>query len=68
VFEVEVDGNVVAELGPGAVIGERAVLEEGVRTATVRAKTPAEIVRVPGERVEPADLEELAAGRRREER
>jgi hypothetical protein len=66
-LEVEVDGNVVAELGPGAVIGERAVLE-GVRTGTVRAKSPAKIVRIPADRVEPADLAELAAGRRREER
>ncbi len=67
VLEVEVDGKVVAELGPGAIVGERALLEEGVRTATLRAKTAGKVVRVPGDRVEPADLAELAAGRRREE-
>jgi hypothetical protein len=67
-LEVEVDGTVVAELGPGAIVGERAVLEEGVRTATLRAKSPARIVRVAGDRVEPADLAELAVGRRREQR
>jgi hypothetical protein len=67
VFEVEVDGNVVAEIGPGAVVGERAVLEEGPRTATLRAKTPAKVVRVPGELIEPSDLAELALGRHREE-
>jgi hypothetical protein len=67
-LEVEVDGTVVAELGPGAIVGERAVLEEGVRTATLRAKSPARIMRVAGDRVEPADLAELAVGRRREQR
>jgi hypothetical protein len=67
VFEVEVDGKVVAEVGPGAVVGERAVLEEGPRTATLRAKTTAKIVRVPGELIEPSDLAELALGRHREE-
>ena len=30
----------MAELGPGAVVGERAILEEGLRTSTVRATTP----------------------------
>jgi hypothetical protein len=67
VLEVDVDGNVVAEVGPGAVVGERAILEEGARTATLRAKSPAKVVRIPGDRVEPADLAELASGRRREE-
>jgi hypothetical protein len=66
-LEVDVDGTVVAELGPGAIVGERAVLEDGVRTATLRAKSPAKVVGVPGDRVEPADLAELAVGRRREE-
>jgi CRP-like cAMP-binding protein len=33
--DVEVDGDVVAEIGPGAVVGERAPLEGGKRTATV---------------------------------
>lgn len=40
VVEVEVDGTVVAECGPGCVIGERAFLEDRVRTATLRALTP----------------------------
>jgi hypothetical protein len=67
-FDVEVDGEVVAELGPGTIIGERALLEDGVRSATVRTKTPAKIVRVPGDRLEQEDLAALAAGRNREER
>jgi cyclic nucleotide-binding protein len=67
-LDVEVDGEVVAELGPGTIIGERALLEDGVRSATVRAKTPATIVRVSGDRLEQEDLAALAAGRNREER
>ena len=36
VLVVEVDGEKLAELGPGAVFGERASLEGGTRTATLR--------------------------------
>jgi hypothetical protein len=39
VLSVWVDGTQVGELGPGAVIGERARLEHGHRTATLRAVT-----------------------------
>ena len=39
-LSVEVDGREVGDLGPGAVIGERAALEGGTRTATLRAITP----------------------------
>jgi hypothetical protein len=42
------------------------VLEGGVRTATLRALTPLKVVVVPGDRVDPGDLSELAADRRRE--
>ena len=39
VLSVWVDGIKIGELGPGAVIGERALLEHGHRTATLRAAT-----------------------------
>ena len=39
VLVAEVDGEEVAEIGPGAILGERAVLEGGKRTATLRART-----------------------------
>ena len=39
VVSVEVDGKALADLGPGAVLGERAVLEGGLRTSTLRAVT-----------------------------
>ncbi|MEM7276429.1 MAG: cyclic nucleotide-binding domain-containing protein, partial [Actinomycetota bacterium] len=37
--EVQVDGEVVAECGPGSVLGERAFVEGGTRTSTVTART-----------------------------
>jgi hypothetical protein len=66
VFAVEVDGEAVAEVGPGAVVGERALLEGGTRTATLRAITPAKIVAVSGEAMDKEALDELAIGHKRE--
>jgi CRP-like cAMP-binding protein len=67
VAAVEVDGTCVAEIGPGAVMGERAVMEGGRRTATVRAITPLRGVVVPPELVEREHLEELSGRHRRED-
>jgi Cyclic nucleotide-binding domain len=67
VLAVEVDGETVAEVGPGAILGERAVVEGGKRTATLRAVTPAKVISVSAGEVEPSALEELAASRRGEE-
>ncbi len=39
VLLIEVDGEPVAEVGPGAILGERSLLETGRSTATVRAVT-----------------------------
>jgi hypothetical protein len=64
VLGVEIDGETVAEIGPGAIVGERAVVESGRRTATLRAVTPAKVVTVPADEIEPSALEELAATRR----
>ena len=41
------DANRGAEIGPGALLGERALLEGGKRTATVWAKTPIRVAVVP---------------------
>ena len=65
--EVEADGTVLAELGPGAVLGERASLEQGRRTATVRALTDCRIVSYRAADLPPDDLRELAAGHHRED-
>jgi hypothetical protein len=67
IVDVEVDGDVVAEIGPGALLGERALFEGGARTATVWATTPVRVVVIPPDAVDESALEELAAGRRREE-
>jgi cyclic nucleotide-binding protein len=39
VLSVRVDGSQLGELGPGAIAGKRALLEDGRRTATLRAVT-----------------------------
>ena len=67
VLAVQVDGETLAEVGPGSILGERAVVEGGVRTATLRAVTPAKVVAVAAAEIEPSALEELAGGRRREQ-
>jgi cyclic nucleotide-binding protein len=64
VFTVEIDGEPVAEIGPGALVGERALLEGGTRKATLRATTPSRIAVVPGDAVDREALEELAKDRR----
>jgi hypothetical protein len=67
VLRIEVDGNRIAEVGPGAVLGERAVIEEGRRTSTLVAVTDCRVAAVPGDRIEPAVLKQLAQSHRREE-
>jgi hypothetical protein len=67
VLAVEVDGTRWAEVGPGAVLGERAVLEGTARTSTLRAVTRCRVAAVPGDQINRAELVDLAAGHRREE-
>jgi hypothetical protein len=67
VLEVVVDGEVVGEVGPGAIVGERAQLAGGPRTASLRAKTAGKVVGVPGEELNREALEQVAAGRSRAE-
>jgi hypothetical protein len=66
VFGVEVDGEKVAEMGPGTLVGERAALEGGVRTATLRALTRCRVVVIPAGLVGEGELATLAAERHRE--
>jgi hypothetical protein len=63
VLRVEVDGTPVAEVGPGAILGEMALLREGRRTATLRAVTPCRVAVVPKDRIDRQALEEIAKGR-----
>jgi hypothetical protein len=66
-FVVEVDEQPVAEIGPGAVVGERAALVDGMRTATLWARTPGRVASVPNDALDPQALGTLAATHRREE-
>jgi CRP-like cAMP-binding protein len=67
VLVVEVDDEKLAELGPGAVVGERAVLEGGTRTATLRAVTECKVAVAPSDQIDVDKLAALASGHRREE-
>jgi hypothetical protein len=67
VLVADVDGEVVGEVGPGAIVGERGALE-GQRTATLRARTSAKLVAFSASELEPAELAEVAAGHAREDR
>jgi mannose-6-phosphate isomerase-like protein (cupin superfamily) len=64
IVDVEVDGEEVAEIGPGALLGEKALLEGGTRTASVWATTQVRAVIVPPDAVDESALAQLAATRR----
>ena len=66
VLVVDVDGKEWAEVGPGAVLGERAVLERGLRTSTLTARTTCKVAAVPADQIDPARLAALADDHRRE--
>jgi hypothetical protein len=68
VLRVEVGGERLAELGPGAILGERAILEGGKRTSTLRAVTPCKVAVASAGQIEPAVLAELSQSHRREEK
>ena len=68
VLDVEVDGERVAEVGPGAILGERALLEGGRRTSTLRALTPCRVAVAAADQLDPRALAEVSSTHRREER
>jgi Cyclic nucleotide-binding domain len=65
-LDVEVGGQAIAEVGPGAIVGERASLD-GRRTATLRARTDCRVVALQPESLTRSEREQLAASHRREE-
>jgi hypothetical protein len=67
VLSVEVDGEALAEIGPGAVVGERALLDGGKRTATLRAVTECKVAAAPIGNIDLERLGALAGGHRRED-
>jgi hypothetical protein len=66
VLRVEHDGERLAEYGPGALLGERAHLEGGLRTSTLVAVTPCKVASVEADQLERGALHELSKGHRRE--
>ncbi len=67
VLSVEVDDSPLAEIGPGAVLGERAILESGRRTASLRAVTKCTVAVADRSSVDMAALHHVAEGHRRED-
>jgi len=67
VVGVEVDGKPLPDVGPGAILGERAALEGGVRTSTLRALTKVTVAVATADQIDVDVLTELSAGHRREE-
>ncbi len=67
VLRVQVDGQRLADVGPGAVLGERAVLEGGRRTSTLAAVTPVRVAVAQASAIDHERLAELAASHRRED-
>jgi hypothetical protein len=65
ILDAEVGGELVGEVGPGAIVGERGVLE-GKRTATLTARTKAKLVSFDAEAVDAGALATIGVGRRRE--
>lgn len=68
VLAVDVDGEHLAELGPGAVVGERGLLDGGLRTSTLTARTACKVAVARADELEPAALAELRESHRREDR
>jgi hypothetical protein len=66
VLDVEVDGEAIAEVGPGAVLGERAILEQGRRTSTLKAVTRCTVAVADRSSVDVDKLRRVAEGHRRE--
>jgi hypothetical protein len=67
VIRVDRDSQRLAEYGPGALLGERAYLEGGVRTSTLTAVTPCRVASVPADQFDRSALTELSGDHRRED-
>jgi CRP-like cAMP-binding protein len=59
-LSLTVDGRQLAELGPGSVVGERAVVDAGLQTSTV----PITVLVLQGPALAVGEREEFAAGKR----
>lgn len=67
VLVVEVDGEQLTEVGPGVILGERAILEGGRRTSTLRAVTDCKVAVAEADAIDKETLAELSERHRRED-
>jgi hypothetical protein len=67
ILAVSVSGDTLGEVGPGAILGERAILEGGLRTATLAAVTPVRIAEAAADAINREVLQQLAHGHHRED-
>jgi hypothetical protein len=67
VLRIEHDGERLAEYGPGAILGERAHLEDGGRTSSMIAVTKCRVAAVEPSQMNRKALLELSGGHRRED-
>jgi hypothetical protein len=65
VFDIEVEGEVVAQVGSGAILGERAVLGDRRRTATLRAVRSSRVAVIGPDEISRRDLVEISLSRTR---
>ncbi len=59
ILAVEVDEQQVTEVAPGAILGERSMMEGGRRTSTLRAVTPVRVAVLPADQIDKTMLTEL---------
>jgi hypothetical protein len=64
VLHVEIDGEVVAQVGAGALLGELALLGDGRRTATLRAVRPSRVAVLRARELAGSRLAELVRAQR----
>jgi hypothetical protein len=62
-LDVEVDGETVAQVGSGAILGERGVLGDGLCTATLRAVRSSRVAVVGSDQIARPQLLEISASR-----
>jgi hypothetical protein len=67
IVRADVDGERMAEYGPGAILGERSILEGGRRTATLTAITAGKVAWARADQLDPSALAEVSRGHRHEE-
>jgi hypothetical protein len=65
-LDVDVDGEVVAEVGPGAILGVHAPIAGGRRSSTLRAATRCRVVVIPEDVLDQAEIVAIASSQRRE--